>query len=157
MAAGSRSHLQDVAVVSAREGRGAVSLYYDRKGQPMEMLAWAAKFDDMDYRAVAQHWVRGWMVSTVWIGLDHGFGRGHAPLIFETMIFPPGDEAGEYGVMAEDYCDRYPTEAAAHAGHDRALSWLREKIGEDALADIAGPLIPGSSDEHWDGSIEGEL
>jgi hypothetical protein len=133
-----------------------VSLYYDRKGQPMELLAWAARMEDHDYKVVAQHWVRGWMVSTVWLGIDHGFGMSAVPIIFETMIFPPGDEAPD-GVWSEDYCDRYPTEAAAQAGHDRALSWLREKIGDDALADIAGPLIPGSSDEKWDGSIEGEM
>lgn len=132
--------------------------WFDRQGQPMEMLAWAEKFGDMDYKVVAQHWVRGWMVSTVWIGLNHNFNpfsQGPA-LIFETMIFPPGDESPE-GMFCEDYCDRYPTEAAAHAGHDRALSYLREKLGPDALADIAGPLIPGSSDDDWDGSLEGEL
>lgn len=131
-------------------------LYYDRQGKPMEMLDWAAKHSDFDYKVIAQHWVRGWMVSTVWLGIDHGFGMSAAPILFETMIFPPGDEAGDHGIMSEEYCDRYPTEAAAHAGHDRALSWLREKLGDDALADVVGPLVPGSSDSEWDGTIEGE-
>ena len=133
-----------------------MQIYYDRQGQPMEMMAWARKLeDDPEYQRVAVHWVRGWMVSTVWLGIDHSFGHG-APIIFETMIFPPGDEAGEHGIMSEEYQDRYATEAAAQAGHDRALSWLREKLGDDALADIAGPLVAGSSDSEWDGSIEGE-
>lgn len=132
-------------------------LYYDRQGQPMDLMDWARKLeDDPGYRVVAQHWVRGWMISTVWLGIDHSFGFSGIPIIFETMIFPPGDEAGEYGMMSEEYQDRYPTEVAAQAGHDRALSWLRDKLGDDALADIAGPLVAGSSDSEWDGSIEGE-
>jgi hypothetical protein len=130
-------------------------VYYDRNGQPIDMMTWARAFETGEDRVVAQHWVRGWMVSTVWLGLDHNFFGG-PPLIFETMIFPPGDEAPE-GTWSEEYCDRYPTEEAAQAGHDRALSWLREKLGEDALADITGPLLAGTSDEKWDGSLDGEL
>ena len=113
-----------------------MNLYYDRKGQPMEMTDWGVKFGDRDYQIVAQHWIRGWMVSTVWLGIDHGFGYSPAPVIFETMVFPPGDEASEHGVMSEEYCERYSTEEAAQAGHDRALSWVREKLGDDAANDI---------------------
>lgn len=133
-----------------------IGMYYDRKGQPMEMLAWAAKFEDRDYRTVAQHWVRGWMVSTIWLGIDHGFSEITRPVIFETMIFPPGDEAGEYGIYGcEDYQERYSTEEAAQAGHDRAIAWLGEKLGTDVMADLVGPLVPGSSDETWDGNVDG--
>jgi hypothetical protein len=132
--------------------------YYDRQGRPLkDCMAWAKLSENRDYYVVAQHWVRGWMVATVWLGLDHNFLGSGAPVIFETMILPPGDEAGEHGIWDEQYMERYSTEAAAQAGHDRALSWLRGKIGEDALADIVGPLMPGSSDEKWDGSVEGEL
>lgn len=130
------------------------AMYYDREGQPMEMMAWAQKFGDRDYQTVAQHWVRGWMVSTVWLGINHNFWGG-TPLIFETMIFPPGDEAGEDGIRSEDYQERYSTEEAAQAGHDRAIAWLGEKLGQDVLADLTGPLVPGSSDEQWDGTIDG--
>jgi len=114
-----------------------VNLYFDRQGRPIGPLEWARKIEDRDYRVVAQHWVRGWMVSTVWLGIDHGFGLSGAPVIFETMVFPPGDEArdGE-SVMSEQYCERYSTEQAAQAGHDRALAWVREKLGDDAAMDI---------------------
>lgn len=132
-------------------------MYFDRQGQPLTMEAWAAKFGDPGYQVVAQHWIRGWMVSTVWLGIDHGFGSSPAPVIFETMIFPPGDERGAGETEWSDrYMDRYSTEATAQAGHDQAIASLREKLGDDAMADIAGPLIDGSSDSDWDGSIEGE-
>jgi hypothetical protein len=133
-----------------------VSPYYDRQGAPMTMDAWSAKFSDRDYQVVAQHWIRGWMISTVWLGIDHGLGFSSAPVIFETMIFPPGDEAGGEHVDMDRYCDRYATESEAEAGHDRAIASLREKLGDDAMADIVGPLVDGSSDAQWDGSIEGE-
>jgi hypothetical protein len=110
--------------------------YYDRQGKPMELMTWAQKFEDREYRVVAQHWVRGWMISTVWLGLDHSFSMGGPPVIFETMVFPPGDEAGEDGVFAEQYCERYPTEAAAQAGHDRALAAIVAKLGDTAAMDV---------------------
>lgn len=33
--------------------------YFDRQGQPMELMDWAARRGDHDYCVVAQHWVRG--------------------------------------------------------------------------------------------------
>jgi hypothetical protein len=129
--------------------------YFNRKGEPIDLVAWGRLHEDADYKAVAQHWVRGWMVSTVWLGIDHNFTRSGPPVIFETMIFPPGDAAPEgEGIFSEQYCARYCTEEAAHAGHDQALSYLREKLGDDSLADIVGPLVEGSSYSEWDGSIE---
>ena len=144
-----------------------IGLYYDRQGQPMKMTDWGPKHADHDYRTVAQHWVRGWMVSTVWLGINHNFLSG-PPLIFETMIFAPGDAtingedervpgpAGDAGMTAADldeYQERYPTEAAAQAGHDRALAAMTALLGADSVADITGPLIDGSSDSEWDGSL----
>lgn len=111
-------------------------IYYDRSGAPIAMEDWARLHADREYQRIAQHWVRGWMVSTVWLGIDHGFGLSDAPLIFETMIFPPGDEAGEFGVWDGQYCERHPTEEAAQAGHDRALSLVCERLGDDSANDI---------------------
>lgn len=110
--------------------------YFNRKGQPIELDEWTRLFEDQDYKVVAQHWVRGWMVSTVWLGLDHSLAGGGAPVIFETMVFPPGDEAAGASVWSGDYTERYATEDAAHAGHDRALTWVRNKLGDDAVGDI---------------------
>lgn len=144
-----------------------MSQFYDRQGRPAQLLDWARKLEDREYSTVARHWVRGWMVSTVWLGLDHSFGSG-PPLIFETMIFAPKDvtigredwEAGgdAFGtpVDLDQYQERYPTEAAAQAGHDRALAAMVSQLGADSTADIAGPLVPGSSDSDWDGSLDGE-
>ena len=142
-------------------------LYFDRQGKPIGMMDWARKHDDREYSTVAQHWVRGWMVSTVWLGINHNYLPSGPPLIFETMIFAPKDAtiggdgqmpgpAGAAGLTAADldqYQERYATEEAAQAGHDRAIAALAALLGADAMADIAGPLVPGSSDSDWDGSL----
>lgn len=54
----------------------------------------------------------GARVSTVWLGLDHGFGNAK-PLIFETMVF---DRHGH-----DVYQARYSTEEEARIGHERAF------------------------------------
>ena len=146
-----------------------MSDFYNRQGQRIGLMTWARHVEDRQYSVVAQHWVRGWMVSTVWLGLDHGFGMTPVPLIFETMIFAPkdatvgredwetgGDASGTAPVDLDQYQERYPTEEAAQAGHDRALAAMVEHLGGDAAADITGPLVPGSSDTEWDGSLDDE-
>lgn len=90
---------------------------YGRDGRPMSHDQWARAFEDHDGRVVAKELFDGGVVSTVWLGIDHGFGGG-PPLIFETMVFLRGRSS-------EVYCDRYPTEAAALAGHDQAVAWVR--------------------------------
>lgn len=50
-------------------------------------------------------------VSTVFLGIDHGFGRGE-PILFETMIF-----GGEHNGYQERYC----TWKEAEEGHKRAV------------------------------------
>lgn len=84
--------------------------YYDKFGEPIEdLLEWGKLFEDMQYRRIGStHLWHGAWVSTVWLGLDHGFGEG-PPLIFESMTFAAG--------MGDVDCDRYSTFADAYAGH----------------------------------------
>lgn len=69
-------------------------MYYRPDGTPYPgtddaaTMAWAKDFEDMGLRRVgdtALWW--GGRVSTVWLGLDHGHGMSHKPLIFESMVF----------------------------------------------------------------------
>lgn len=76
-----------------------------------DLLTWAAWFETAD-RVVAAANRQGFLVSTVFLGLDHQWGAG-PPVLFETMIFGP---AG-----GENYCERYSTWDEALAGHRRAL------------------------------------
>ena len=69
-------------------GPGAGVRYYRRDGSAFESddpIAWATEYESVD-RHVADDRVGEVRVSTVWLGLDHSFGFGGPPLIFETMI-----------------------------------------------------------------------
>lgn len=98
--------------------------YYDRQGKPIELTDWAKRMNDSKYKIVKQtHNVgRGWMVSTVWLGLNHRFGEG-PPLIFETMVFAEhdwlrNDPIGVEPGLPDHDQERYTTEEEALAGHE---------------------------------------
>jgi hypothetical protein len=57
-----------------------------------DVLEWGKWFETSD-RRVALTEVNGKTVSTVFVGIDLGFGENEKPLVFETMTF--GDGTGE--------------------------------------------------------------
>lgn len=69
-------------------------------------------------RVVSRNIVRGSLVSTVFLGLDHSHG-GSTPVLFETMVF-----AGEGGGSSE-YCRRYSTYEEAKKGHGNLVRFLK--------------------------------
>lgn len=90
-----------------------MSDYYNRKGEPIDMMEWAKQFREDRVVAVTDL-PDGKRVSTVFLGLNHAFGDG-PPLIFETMVF----DHGSYG---EVDMDRYTTEEQAKAGHEAMVT-----------------------------------
>ncbi len=71
--------------------------------------------------------IKGYLISTVDLGLDHSFGIGK-PLYYETMIFTKNDEDISFHEL---YCKRYSTEEEAKKGHQVAISLVKEgKLGE---------------------------
>lgn len=72
---------------------------------------WGRWFETADRKVALDH-VGFVDVSTVFLGLNHGF-HGGVPLLFETMIF---------GGPLADSCWRYATWDEAVAGHERALA-----------------------------------
>jgi hypothetical protein len=71
-------------------------------------IEWAIQFEKQN-RVVKQTQIQDVRVSTVFLGLDYGYGG--QPLLFETMIF---------GGENDGYCDRYATWEEAEEGHQRA-------------------------------------
>lgn len=64
-------------------------------------------------------------VSTVFLGMDHGWGDG-PPILFETMVF---------GGPWDSDCERYCTWVEAEAGHAATVAKIRDAI---ATAEAAG-------------------
>ena len=103
--------------------------YFDMNGEPIEAeRAWEL-MEDRAYSSVGRDVVEvsgapRWVVSTVWLGLNHSFEPG-PPLIFETMVFAAGPD-GEVVNWSEEYVNRYATRAEAEAGHRRAVAAYSE-------------------------------
>ena len=95
--------------------------WFDRDGNAIDLMQAAMLRLDDKYAIVAQDDVltgdgRTMWVSTVWLGLDHGYGRSEQPIIYETMVFVRG--------MSDEYCQRYTTAELALAGHQLVVSQL---------------------------------
>lgn len=65
---------------------------------------------------VADETIKGVRVSTVFLGLDHGWGGG-PPLVFETMVF---------GGALADECERCSTYTEAEEMHARWVARVQE-------------------------------
>lgn len=129
--------------------------YYDRQGRLVDLWEWADLGADEAYKRVADTTlVDGTWISTIWLGLDHSWGKG-PPLIFETMVFPcKGPSVGVAQLMAdpslgddwrEQECWRWPTEAAAITGHDQVVAKITEAL--ERLADaVSGLAAPGDGE-----------
>ena len=90
-------------------------LYYILVGKQVvscsDLMTWGEWFETHD-RQVAYTEQDEVRVSTVFLGIDMGFGDG-PPVLFETMVFRGHDDWREEG------CERYCTWDEAEAGHKR--------------------------------------
>ena len=117
--------------------------YFDKDGEPMELMEWAQKFEDDEYKRVALDITNaGIRVSTVWLGLNHRFDEG-PPLIYESMAFndqdthtfqlAPNLPSREFPADLDQ--ERYSTLEEALEGHARMVAkysvnqkWLDAQI-----------------------------
>jgi hypothetical protein len=97
----------------------------DERGEPRhepDIVKWAAWFEGAEAtRTVAYDAVGTGRVSTVFLGIDHSFGRG-APLLWETMIFDVP------GFGPRERYTRYTSRRAAVEGHARAVQAAKEAL-----------------------------
>lgn len=104
-----------------------MSDYYDPYGRPMEEDQYAASFayDRHIGESILRLRGRVYRVSTIWLGLDHGWGISRRPIIFETMIFE-GNGSTDLATW------RYSTAQQAMRGHIHAVRWLKRNVREVA-------------------------
>ena len=84
-----------------------------------DILKWASWFEQAGRdgrRVVKKTRIGNVEISTVFLGLDHRFGRSGPPLLFETMIF---------GGEADEDCWRYATWEQAEGGHEEAVALVK--------------------------------
>ena len=101
-----------------RKWQGLYFKIVNGKVKPATMLEWAAQLGDIEARAVDRTAISEEVcVSTVFLGIDHGFGSDK-PILFETMIF-----GGEYN----DRQWRYASYGEAKRGHWQIVECLRKE------------------------------
>lgn len=95
-------------------------MHEDGSFEAVSLERWAEWFETGN-RRVALDEKKGVTVSTVFLGIDHSFGSGPGPVLFETMVFDKdGNDAGQW---------RYRTRDEALKGH---AAVVREWLVEDA-------------------------
>lgn len=85
-----------------------------------EKLAYYRWYENHNNRRVARTEHNNVSVSTVFLGVDHGFGRGGPPVVFESMVF---------GGPMSDHQVRYCTWDEAMKGH---IELCRKVFGSSA-------------------------
>lgn len=107
----------------------------DRTIVEVEMMQWARWFNTAD-RHIGLTETELHRISTVFLGLDHSWGRG-PPILFETMVF---DKEGYESSLIKNFivhddheCVRYSSFDDAEAGH-AAMVRRYLKLEADAAA-----------------------
>lgn len=93
--------------------------HFDRAGRPISPKEWGRLRygPPEDYFVIGNSVIRRWVVSTVWVGRDMGFGRNQAPVIFETAITEWGKRGRLLPFRPVGPTWRYSTEREARRGH----------------------------------------
>lgn len=102
--------------------------YFDRKGKRISLEEHLPLFGDKDYQVLRQTRLRnGTLISTVWLGLAHGYDPT-GPLIFETMVFDdPDNEELQY---------RYASEEQALEHHAKLVGFEDSEELDHKLVDL---------------------
>lgn len=102
-----------------------------------DMFTWARWFETADRTMFSTETANLW-ISTVFLGLDHGF-MSNVPILFETMVFPKEGAAGiHFGEIAGA---RYATWEDAKVGHDMAVTECIKVEQEAARLSMGLPEI----------------
>jgi hypothetical protein len=107
---------------------------------PCTLTEWTQWDPERVKRIIGRRETETHLVSTVFLGLDHGWiGLDTRPIWFETMIFDKtqrheleldGKLTGEWTVGDVIYEERYSTLEEAEQGYQAAIAWLEARLVE---------------------------
>ncbi|MFE0101222.1 hypothetical protein [Streptomyces sp. NPDC059009] len=109
--------------------------WYDKDGIPIDAATANELLGDPEYKRIGLTEVASrdrsavHHVSTVWLGLDHGWGT-EGLLLFETMVF------GE-GSWSDQDCRRYATELEARIGHAETVELVAATVPDEVITELA--------------------
>jgi hypothetical protein len=109
------------------------------------MLEWAKLSEDLAYHQIAFTGIGPYLVSTIWLGLNHNWLPGGRPVIFETMTFSKAWDVQVWNgtpflFHPSHSQERYSTEAEALRGHYQTVNAIMATLPLGAVpALIQGP------------------
>lgn len=112
-----------------------MTLWYNLDHEEITVQEAEALLADYDARQVGYTEIGSYVVSTVFLVLDHQFGEG-PPVLYETMVFtasamnPDADDPDPDPLLELD-AKRYCTLAEAQAGHEEMCLLIRATISEE--------------------------
>lgn len=109
---------QDRPVAYKLVGKDVVPLY--------SLIEYIKCFEDTNNRIVKQTEVSNFMVSTVFLCLDHNYLHVGKPILFETMIFTNWNSTGR-ARTSFDYQKRCCTYDEAVLQHEEAIAYLNHQ------------------------------
>lgn len=102
-----------------------MSDYFDREGRPITLMEYGRLFSNLQYRVLYHHRFKNFLLSTVWLGINHNFSMRGPPVIFETMVFFNGMGGPMW---------RYSTEGEARRHHMTILRVMQGVILKKQLS-----------------------
>ena len=91
----------------------------DRQVVPSTLEEWAAFFGSDDRVVAVDAFPVRVTVSTVFLGIDHGWTDEGRPIVFETMVF---------GGPLDQHQERCATWREAKAQHERVCAMVRARV-----------------------------
>ncbi len=118
------------AIPDPRQPRGLPRrhLYYDWDGTPIQQWEAILKGEYFD-RSVAKDVINGWLISTVWLMINHAYFKEQPAIMFETMIFKDDADAPNNEELV-DFQERYCSYPEAQEGHERACELVRKETSD---------------------------
>jgi hypothetical protein len=98
---------------------------------PCSLEEWCVFFEDIENRRVASTNIdetTGTVVSTVFLGFDHGFGESEEPVLYETMVFSNIE-------ALSDQMQRYTTHKLALSGHEQMVEYVKRYFAKQRYFD----------------------
>ncbi len=87
-----------------------------------DLFVWAEWFEKNE-RCIDKTETDKYLISTVFLGIDHSFGVQGPPILFETMVFKHGD--WDSGSLKDNDMMRYATIDEARVGHKTMVAKWR--------------------------------
>ena len=109
----------------------------------IDMVTAANFFGDIDARRVAETVVGDARISTVFLCIDHNHSSNGPPVLFESMIFCPGD------AEIDENMRRYVTWDEAAAGHAELVEFVQGHLSTPGAPVLPKPARLGSRTA-WD-------